>query len=79
VQRNEPTRAGVIQSSIDSYGRSSGPQANDRGEFVLYVRKADEQGGYVLAERGYAMTGMEVMVMGGQDHPNGTYLVLFSA
>lgn len=23
--------------------------------------------------------GMEVMVMGGQDHPNGTYLLLFSA
>ena len=54
-------RARVIQSSIDSYGRSSGPQANDRGEICVApgvgVRKQGEQDGYVLAERGDESTG----------------------
>ena len=45
-QANEPTdtlRVGVIRSSIDSYAHSSGPPANDRGEFLLH-RIACEKG-----------------------------------
>lgn len=81
-------RARVIQSSIDSYGCSSGPQANDRGEFVLYRESVWElhgetEGTFWLKEemstRKLDGNGMEVMGMGGQDHPNGTYLLLFSA